>query len=131
MLAEKTKGNAKAYIMIAIAVVILIVSRIMPLPAGLSREGLTALAIMIAALVLWISEAMNMAVTTILLCCMLPLLGVLSPAEMFKGFGGTVFFFMVGTMSITTALASTTVPTPSRSPVKNACSGDKASTDAP
>ncbi|MBE6914810.1 MAG: transporter [Ruminococcaceae bacterium] len=111
MLAEKTKGNAKAYIMIAIAVVILIVSRIMPLPAGLSREGLTALAIMIAALVLWISEAMNMAVTTILLCCMLPLLGVLSPAEMFKGFGGTVFFFMVGTMSITTALASTTVPT--------------------
>ena len=30
---------------------------------------------------------------------------------MFKGFGGSVFFFMIGTMSITTALASTTIPT--------------------
>ncbi len=111
MLKEKSQSNTKAYIMIAIAVVILVLARVLPLPEGLTREGLTALAIMIAALVLWISEAMNMAVTTILLCCMLPFLGVMTPAEMFKGFGGSVFFFMVGTMSITTALASTTIPT--------------------
>ncbi len=111
MLKAKPKNNTKAYVMIAIAVVILILSRVLPLPEGLTREGLSALAIMIAALVLWISEAMNMAVTTIFLCCMLPFFGVLKPAEMFKGFGGSVFFFMVGTMSITTALASTTIPT--------------------
>ena len=111
MLKQKAKNNTKAYIMLVIAVVILVLSRIVPLPEGLSREGLTSLAIMIAALVLWISEAMNMAVTTILLCCMLPFLGVMTPAAMFKGFGGSVFFFMIGTMSITTALASTTIPT--------------------
>ena len=110
------KANAKpvnkkrALLMLAIAAVIVILSRILPLPEGLSRSGLTALAIMIAALVLWVSEAMNMAVTTILLCCMLPFLGVMTPRDMFKGFGGSVFFFMIGTMSITTALASTTIP---------------------
>ncbi|MBO4831808.1 MAG: anion permease [Oscillospiraceae bacterium] len=111
MLKEKSKGNSKSLVMIAVAVVILILSRVLPLPEGLSREGMTALAIMIAGLVLWISEAMNMAVTTIALCCMICFLGVLAPKDMFRGFGGSVFFFMVGTMSITTALASTTVPT--------------------
>ena len=110
MLKAKPKTNTKAYVMLAIAVVILVLSRVLPLPEGLTREGLTALGIMIAALVLWITEAMNMAVTTILLCCMLPFFGVMKPAEMFKGFGGSVFFFMIGTMSITTALASTTIP---------------------
>ena len=111
MLKAKPKSNTKALVMIAIAVVILILSRVLPLPEGLSREGMTALGVMIAALVLWVSEAMNMAVTTILLVCMLPFFGVMKPAEMFKGFGGSVFFFMIGTMSITTALASTTIPT--------------------
>ena len=110
MLKAKPKSNTKALVMIAIAVVILILSRVLPLPDGLSREGMTALGVMIAALVLWVSEAMNMAVTTILLVCMLPFFGVMKPAEMFKGFGGSVFFFMIGTMSITTALASTTIP---------------------
>ena len=111
MLKAKPKTNTKAYVMLAIAVVILVLSRVLPLPDGLSREGMTALGVMIAALVLWITEAMNMAVTTILLVCMLPFFGVMKPAEMFKGFGGSVFFFMIGTMSITTALASTTIPT--------------------
>ncbi len=109
MLKEK-KNPARPFIMLGIALLILILARVLPLPAGLTRAGLTALAIMIAALVLWVSEAMNMAVTTILLCCMLCFLGVMSPRDMFKGFGGSVFFFMIGTMSITTALASTTIP---------------------
>ncbi|MBR3556408.1 MAG: anion permease [Oscillospiraceae bacterium] len=107
---EKPQNKARSLLMLAIAAVIVILARVLPLPEGLSREGLTALAIMIAALVLWVSEAMNMAVTTILLCCMLPFLGVMTPRDMFKGFGGSVFFFMIGTMSITTALASTTIP---------------------
>ena len=110
MTKEIQKKSAKPFIMLGIALVILILARTLPLPEGLSRAGLTALAIMIAALVLWVSEAMNMAVTTILLCCMLPLLSVMTPRDMFKGFGGSVFFFMIGTMSITTALASTTIP---------------------
>ena len=97
--------------MIAIAVIILILSRVITPPSGLSREGFTALAIMLAALVLWITEAMNMAVTAIAMACMLVFLKVIPPASMFKGFGGSVFFFMVGTMSITTALASTSIPT--------------------
>lgn len=97
--------------MVAVAALVLFLSRVMPLPSGLSREGLTALAIMVAGLCLWITEVMNMAVTTIIMCCMLTFFKVMTPAEMFKGFGGSVFFFMVGTMAITTALASTTVPT--------------------
>ncbi len=67
--------------------------------------------IILAAIVLWVSEAMNLAVVGIFMSCLLVFMKIMTPGDMFKGFGGSVFFFMVGTMSITTAMASTSIPT--------------------
>lgn len=108
---SKTNFSKRNIILTLVAIVIVIISRLIPLPDGLSREGMTVLGLMVAALVMWVSEAVNMAVTTILVCVMLPFLGCLTPAEMYSSFGSKVFFFMVGTFSITAALASTTIPT--------------------
>lgn len=105
----ETKKNKP--LIIIIAAVIIIISFVLPLPEGLTRAGMKSFGVILASIVLWVSEALNMAVTGIFMSALLVFINVLSPAEMFKGFGGSVFFFMVGTMSITTAMASTTIPT--------------------
>ena len=105
------KRIKRSWTLIAIAAVIIIISSILPLPEGLTRQGMQSFGVIIGAIVLWVGEAMNMAVIGIFMAALLTFMGVMTPADMFKGFGGSVFFFMVGTMSITTAMASTTVPT--------------------
>ena len=104
------KREGKTRFLIIAAGLILLAS-LLPCPLGLSRAGMQSFGIILAAIVLWVSEAMNMAVTGIFMCTLLVFMNILPPNDMFKGFGGSVFFFMVGTMSITTAMASTTIPT--------------------
>ena len=94
-----------------IAAILILLASLLPCPEGLTRAGMQSFGIILAAIVLWVSEAMNMAVTGIFMCTLLVFMSILPPNDMFKGFGGSVFFFMVGTMSITTAMASTTIPT--------------------
>ena len=105
------KKNSKALTLILVAAIIIAISSFLPCPEGLSRQGMQSFGIILGAIVLWVGEAMNMAVIGIFMTALLTFLGVITPADMFKGFGGSVFFFMVGTMSITTAMASTTIPT--------------------
>lgn len=112
----KTRVSAKKLSMknIAITVIsilVVVISALLPPPAGLTHEGMIVLGLMVGALIMWITEAVNMAITTILVCVMLPFLNILSAAEMYSGFAGKVFFFMIGTFSITAALATTTIPT--------------------
>ena len=104
------KGKNTTLLLIVAAVIILLFS-ILPCPEGLSRQGMQSFGLILAAIVLWVGEAMNMAVVGIFMATLLVFMQILTPAEMFKGFGGSVFFFMVGTMSITTAMASTSIPT--------------------
>lgn len=101
----------KKLALIVVSIFVIIASCFMPLPSGLTRQGMQAFGIILAALVLWIGEVMNMAVTGIMMAVLLVFLGVVTPAAMFQGFGGSVFFFMVGTMSITTAMSATSIPT--------------------
>lgn len=105
-----TKGKNTTFLLIVAAAIILLFS-ILPCPEGLSRQGMQSFGLILAAIVLWVGEAMNMAVVGIFMATLLVFMQILTPAEMFKGFGGSVFFFMVGTMSITTAMASTSIPT--------------------
>ncbi|MDO5331652.1 MAG: SLC13 family permease [Bacillota bacterium] len=105
---EQKNGKVKFLI---IAAVLIIISSVLPCPEGLTRAGMQSFGVILGAIVLWVSEALNMAVTGIFMAALLVFLKVMSAADMFKGFGGSVFFFMVGTMSITTAMASTTIPT--------------------
>lgn len=104
------KGKNTTTLLI-VAAILIFLSSVLPCPEGLSRQGMQSFGVILAAIVLWVGEAMNMAVVGIFMAALLVFLQVMTPGEMFKGFGGSVFFFMVGTMSITTAMASTTIPT--------------------
>jgi len=104
------KQRGKAHFLL-IAAALIALSSVLPCPEGLTRAGMQSFGIILASIVLWVTETMNMAVTGIFMATLLVFMKILTPGDMFKGFGGSVFFFMVGTMSITTAMASTTIPT--------------------
>ena len=94
------KSNQKKWLLIGTAAVLVIISCILPCPEGLSRAGMQSFGIILAAIVLWVGEAMNMAVVGIFMSALLVFLKVMTPNDMFKGFGGSVFFFMVSPPSL-------------------------------
>lgn len=105
------KLSTRNLILTLISVAIVVISAVIPTPNGLDRHGMLVLGLMIGALIMWVSEAVNMAVTTLLVCVLIPFFGIMPAAEMYSSFAGKVFFFMIGIFSIATALATTSIPT--------------------
>jgi len=65
-------------------------------PEGLSMEGYRALLVFLLCLVLWVSQLLPLAVTSLLGIALLPILGVLPATEVFKFFGNPAVFFILG-----------------------------------
>ncbi len=64
--------------MVAVGLALALLMVILPPPAGLPPAGQRILAVLIGAIALWVSEALDPAVTGVLIIIALPLLGVLS-----------------------------------------------------
>ncbi|MFH1502705.1 MAG: DASS family sodium-coupled anion symporter [Candidatus Eisenbacteria bacterium] len=75
-----------------------------PQPEGLSREGQNALAVFALCFVLWVTQALPLAVTSLFAMVLLPLLGVIPPARAFALFGSPVIFFILGAFILAAAL---------------------------
>ena len=103
--------DRKGLIALFTAVALVFLSRIVPLPVGLTRGGLTSIVLLIAAIILWISETMNLAVTTIMIVATLPFFGLMTPSVVFSSFAGSVFFFVLATFALTAALSTSSIPT--------------------
>ena len=82
-----TKTSHRTAMITIFSVAAFILFRNLPLPAVFSREAMTVLGLMVAALLMWVTEAVNMAITTILVCVMLPFFGCMTAAEMYSSFG--------------------------------------------
>lgn len=72
------KGKNTTLLLIAAAVIILLFS-ILPCPEGLSRQGMQSFGLILAAIVLWVGEAMNMAVVGIFMATLLVFMQILTP----------------------------------------------------
>jgi len=107
----KTRKEVKNIIFFIAAVFLVFLSRIVPLPEGLTREGLTSIMLLVAAILLWITEAMDLAAITILIVSTIPFFKIMSAGAMFSSFAGSVFFFVLATFALTAALANSTIPT--------------------
>ena len=68
----------------------------MPTPAGLTVAGQRAIAVFLVCLVLWASNAVPLAITSIFAIVLVPLLGVLSKKETYALFGNEAVFFILG-----------------------------------
>ena len=95
---------------LAIAAVLIVSALLLPLPAGLSRPGLCAIALLLGAIILWVSNALPIAITTILFTTVMPFFGIMSLEQVFSRFTNSTFFFMVATFCLTMAISSSTIP---------------------
>lgn len=92
---------------IATALVILVLVSVLPCPEGLSREGFKALGIFLSAIVLWVTAAIPLSVTGLLIFVLLPLLGVMERDRAFALFGNRAVFFILGAFILAGAMLKT------------------------
>lgn len=80
--------------LISAAIFILIFN--IPTPAGLTVEGQKALAIFFVAILLWVTNALPLMITSLMVVILLPLSKVLSSRESYALFGNEAIFFILG-----------------------------------
>ncbi len=87
------------------AVVVFLALYLMPTPSGLSINGQTALAIFMAALVLWVTQAIPTYATSLLGMVTLVLTGTWSERDVLGVFGQDVIWLMVCAFILTSAMS--------------------------
>jgi solute carrier family 13 (sodium-dependent dicarboxylate transporter), member 2/3/5 len=75
-----------------------------PTPEGLTPEGQNAIAIFALCMVLWVSNALPLSVTSLLAIVLLPTLRVLPANRSFELFGSPVVFFILGAFILAAGL---------------------------
>lgn len=91
----------KKFVGIPLALVILVVGWFLPPIEGLTHEGIVGLAILFAAVAMWICETLPMGVTGLLALVLAPLLGIAEINTVFSGFGTTTVIFAMAVFSLT------------------------------
>ncbi len=68
----------------------------LPTPNGLSVEGQKSLAIFVVSILLWVTHALPLMITSLLVVIMFPLTGVLTTSQSYALFGNEAIFFILG-----------------------------------
>jgi sodium-dependent dicarboxylate transporter 2/3/5 len=68
----------------------------MPSPEGLTPEGQRAIAVFVVCFVLWVTNAVPLAITSLFAMVLVPLFGVLPKKETYALFGNEAVFFILG-----------------------------------
>lgn len=76
-------------------------------PKGLSQEGLRAIAIFLVSLILWVTNAIPLAITSLFAIVAVPFLGVLESKEAYSLFGNQAVFFILGAFILAAAIMHT------------------------
>jgi sodium-dependent dicarboxylate transporter 2/3/5 len=93
-----------SYFFMVLAFFMVFLAYVLPTPEGLTREGQLMIGILIMAAILWISEPMPLAVTSLLIMILQPLLGVMPAADVFASFGNKAVFFLIGAFILAAAI---------------------------
>ncbi len=93
-----------SYFFISLAFFIVFLSHILPTPEGLSHNGQIMIGILAMAAILWITEPMPLAVTSLFIMILQPLLGVMPASDVFASFGNKAVFFLIGAFILATAI---------------------------
>ena len=78
-----------------LAIIMAFIVMILPLQ-GLSLQGHMAFALLIFALIMWISEATHLAVTSLIILFVQPILGITTFDDAVIGFANPILFLMIG-----------------------------------
>jgi Sodium:sulfate symporter transmembrane region len=97
-------GGMKGIVGITIALAIFVAARLLPQLSGLSAIGQAVLGIVIAGVVLWVTEATPLGVTALLMLVLLGTVASAGGSETFVGFASPVVFFLIGAVALGTAV---------------------------
>ncbi len=90
-------GKSPPWVKLAAAAAVLFAILLMPAQPGLSSQGQQVLAIVAGAVVLWATEALPVAVSSLLVVVLLNVTGgVKSPSEALIGFSSPILYFLIG-----------------------------------
>lgn len=101
---KNTFSNRKDIFFIILAFLAITASYFYPTPEGLSHSGQVMIGILLMAAILWITEAIPLAVTGLLIMIMQPLLGIIPSTEVFSSFGNQAVFFLIGAFILAGAI---------------------------
>ena len=117
----KSLGTRIALIVAAAAIVC--IAHFIPCPEGLTYAGKMAIGLMVAGIVLWVTEPVPMAISGLVIMVMVPMFGI-SPYNnatdaatgamtlgIWANFISNVIFFILASFGITAALLKTKIPT--------------------
>jgi solute carrier family 13 (sodium-dependent dicarboxylate transporter), member 2/3/5 len=90
-----------------LGVLVLAVSVVVPPPHGLSPGGLRCLGLFCVCGLFWVTSVLPLAVTSLSVMALLPLLGILGPDESFALFGNRAVFFILGALVLAASMIST------------------------
>lgn len=76
----------------------------LPTPEGLSHSGKIMIGIMIMGAVLWVTEPIPLAATSLLIIIMHPIMGIMQAQDVFASFGNQAVFFLIGAFIIAAAV---------------------------
>ncbi len=82
-----------------------------PVPEGLSEAGLKVLGIFVVCLVMWVTSALPLMITSLLAIIMLPLTGVMPASKAFALFGNEAVFFILGVFILAACLMKSRLST--------------------
>ncbi|MFQ5707637.1 MAG: SLC13 family permease [bacterium] len=68
----------------------------LPTPEGLTPQGQKSLAIFVVCILLWVTHAMPLMITSLMAVILFPLTGVLTASESYALFGNEAIFFILG-----------------------------------
>lgn len=95
---------------ICAAVAVLVIAILLPLPEGLTPEGKNAIGLLLACVILWVTQAFPLYFTCLLGFVAMPYLGFMSLSELWPSFGSMTLFFVVASYGISVGLLKTTIP---------------------
>lgn len=90
------------------AAIILVGLWFVPAPEGLTPAGVNTIGLLLMALILWVTEAVPIAVTALALILFQPVYGIAQPNTAFTNFINSVFFFVIASYGISIAIMDTT-----------------------
>lgn len=96
-------------ILLLAAAAVLLLSNFLPLPDGLTRQGMVSISIIIIGIILWSGNIMPMGITAIMLSAIMPWLGLIEFSDYYPNFASSILFFMLATFAFTAALSKSTV----------------------
>lgn len=104
------KEMTKSIISIAASVLVLAAFVLMPAPEALGSEGMAAIGILIATLILWVTEAIPLIISALLAMMIMPFLGVLDWSSIYTNFASSAFIFILASFVLVAAMEQTSIP---------------------